>query len=852
MTPTVTATSTSTGTSTATSTVTMTSTMTPTPSGSPTSTPTTTSTPTNTVTPTGTSTSTITNSSTSTPSATPTGSPSSTPTTTSTPTHTVTPTGTGTMTATNSSTSTPTATPSGTTTMTITPTTTSTPSPTVTSTNTSTPTYTVTPTGTSTPSATVTASPTATSTPTMTSTITSTPTPSNTVTPTFTSTMTPTTTATPTQSPSNTTTPTFTSTMTPTTTATPSHTPSSTATSSLTMTATSTMTSTNTPSTTPTSTPSVTPTITQTRTSTPTSTSSSTSTPSPSGTTTQTATPTMTSTPEISMILQITYEQDDIIDRLNDINDVSGVASTNSTTSRKKVGGKSGDYTGSNTTQIPTLTKLNDKDEFTIMMWLHFDASGVGTLFEGNMYGIENGTMKISLVTDLFNNLYLYFHGYYNNTFGYYQQDISSSVFNTWFHLGITYKNGIMAFYIDGQIPVSNIVTTNWQTDFKLISDGFNLAPSYDGYIDMLEIYNYGMMSPEFNVRYIEQYLTPTPTSTLTLTPTMTPTGTPERFNSARLIFQGLKTISSIKAGVTIPGDPGPVGIAFSDTYTNFNTAIDGKYLFILFKSALLRWTLSSNWDITTISGTPQMVTSSGLGMDANVSGFEDLAFNYDGTELYVIQRDDELFPNGYRNDDKVFKYTLSTAWDLTSLTKDTTELWLDPNGSYTNVAGEPRPRALDYVENVFTNDKYLYVSGNVNDKVYRYAFTTWTNSPTATSNQLPLQFFWTGAAELYTIHSIRVSPIGTKLVAIDITDDSLTGYTNSQNMVYQFDFGTQYDVTTLTNELDLGTGVFNELNGRKHLVNATQPKGLYINRWGGDKMFIVDFTQETLYEYSI
>ena len=70
--------------------------------------------------------------------------------------------------------------------------------------------------------------------------------------------------------------------------------------------------------------------------------------------------------------------------------------------------------------------------------------------------------------------------------------------------------------------------------------------------------------------------------------------------------------------------------------------------------------------------------------------------------------------------------------------------------------------------------------------------------------------------------------------------------------MVYQFDFGTQYDVTTLTNELDLGTGVFNELNGRKHLVNATQPKGLYINRWGGDKMFIVDFTQETLYEYSI
>ena len=221
---------------------------------------------------------------------------------------------------------------------------------------------------------------------------------------------------------------------------------------------------------------------------------------------------------------------------------------------------------------------------------------------------------------------------------------------NTWFHLAITYKNGTLEFYVDGQIPVSNAFTNNWQTDFKLTTDGFKIgrgtdnstATFYDGYIDMLEIYNYGMSSQELNLRYIEQYTTPTPTPTLTLTPTNTPTGTPERYNSSRLVFQGSKTLSSITSGVTIPGDPGPVGLAFSDTYTNFNTAIDGKYMYVLFKHALLRFTLTTNWDISSISGTPQMVTSSGLGIDANVTGFEDIALNYDGTELYLIQRDDK------------------------------------------------------------------------------------------------------------------------------------------------------------------------------------------------------------------
>tara|TARA_R110000822_G_scaffold63885_4_gene156932 strand:- start:106 stop:4341 length:4236 start_codon:yes stop_codon:yes gene_type:complete len=63
-------------------------------------------------------------------------------------------------------------------------------------------------------------------------------------------------------------------------------------------------------------------------------------------------------------------------------------------------------------------------------------------------------------------------------------------------------------------------------------------------------------------------------------------------------------------------------------------------------------WTLSTAWDITTASYV------SATSLPTKSAGCNDIFFNSTGTELYV---DDNT-------DDKIYKYTLSTAWDVTSV----------------------------------------------------------------------------------------------------------------------------------------------------------------------------------------
>ena len=68
--------------------------------------------------------------------------------------------------------------------------------------------------------------------------------------------------------------------------------------------------------------------------------------------------------------------------------------------------------------------------------------------------------------------------------------------------------------------------------------------------------------------------------------------------------------------------------------------------------SSIKYWTLSTAWDITSASYV------SATTLPTKTAGCNDLSFNSAGTQLYV---DDNT-------DDKIYKYTLSTAWDVTSV----------------------------------------------------------------------------------------------------------------------------------------------------------------------------------------
>lgn len=236
-----------------------------------------------------------------------------------------------------------------------------------------------------------------------------------------------------------------------------------------------------------------------------------------------------------------------------------------------------------------------------------------------------------------------------------------------------------------------------------------------------------------------------------------------------------------MNSGLSINNDI-PTGIAFSENFGGSDTN-NGTKMYILYLSELVEYNLSTAWDPMTATWS-KVKTNSQLSIESNVTGFTDLSFNYDGTELYLTQRDDNLFPDGYRNADKLFKYSLSTPWDIDTISF-VDSLWFDPGASVLDTAGEGKPRALDYVED--GNNKYVFVSGGLQSKIYRYDITnSFTFSDDSIAHQdLPVLYHWSGAGDLYNVQSLRVDVYGKRLVLIDGTAESTTGFTKSENMVY-------------------------------------------------------------------
>jgi len=94
---------------------------------------------------------------------------------------------------------------------------------------------------------------------------------------------------------------------------------------------------------------------------------------------------------------------------------------------------------------------------------------------------------------------------------------------------------------------------------------------------------------------------------------------------------------------------------------------------------------LGTAWDITTLSSTTNTMSISA----ETASAPGDLCLSPDGTKVFV-----------WANDNKVYRYDLSVAWDLTSKTYVSASpatigsfgLWVSPDGSrlYSETAGSP------------------------------------------------------------------------------------------------------------------------------------------------------------------
>jgi DNA-binding beta-propeller fold protein YncE len=110
---------------------------------------------------------------------------------------------------------------------------------------------------------------------------------------------------------------------------------------------------------------------------------------------------------------------------------------------------------------------------------------------------------------------------------------------------------------------------------------------------------------------------------------------------------------------------------------------------------SVYQYSMSTAWNLST--GSYDSVSLNVTSQDGSPS---DIVFKPDGTKLFVLGADN----------DSVYQYSLSNAWDLSTASYDSV--------SFSISSEETNPRALA----LKADGKKFYVGGNVNDTVYQYS----------------------------------------------------------------------------------------------------------------------------------
>jgi DNA-binding beta-propeller fold protein YncE len=153
-----------------------------------------------------------------------------------------------------------------------------------------------------------------------------------------------------------------------------------------------------------------------------------------------------------------------------------------------------------------------------------------------------------------------------------------------------------------------------------------------------------------------------------------------------------LATIStSASASFSVATQDGtPTALAFKS---------DGTAMYVLGNGndTIFQYTLSTAWNVSTASYASK--SFSAASQDNQVQG---MSFKPDGSELYVV---------GYTND-TIYKYSLSTAWDISTASYTST--------SFSVSTQEANPSAI-----AFNNDGTKMYIGGLTNAVYQYSTAT-------------------------------------------------------------------------------------------------------------------------------
>ena len=141
----------------------------------------------------------------------------------------------------------------------------------------------------------------------------------------------------------------------------------------------------------------------------------------------------------------------------------------------------------------------------------------------------------------------------------------------------------------------------------------------------------------------------------------------------------------------------GPFGLFFkpdgTKMYVQSSTPTD----------VVLQYSLSTAWDVSTAS-----YDSVTFDVSTQAPGPYGIDFKPDGTKMYVVD---------IVNEEAVFQYTLSTAWDLSTASYDSI--------SFTFSSQDISPRSAVFGD----NGTKLYMGGLQNDSIYQYSTVGYTQT---------------------------------------------------------------------------------------------------------------------------
>jgi hypothetical protein len=228
----------------------------------------------------------------------------------------------------------------------------------------------------------------------------------------------------------------------------------------------------------------------------------------------------------------------------------------------------------------------------------------------------------------------------------------------------------------------------------------------------------------------------------------------------------------------------------------------DGLSMFVIGSStdSIYQYTLSSAFDITTVTYT---------GNSFDVSGQDviptDIFFSPDGLNMFVI---------GLVND-RVYQYTLSSAFDITT-------------ASYTGNSLDISTEENESKDVFFSPDGLnMFIVGFTNDRVYQYTLSSAFDITTAsyTGNSLDVSD-QDGAPQglFFSSDGLNMSMIGT------ITDS-----------IYQYTLSSAFDITTVTytgNSLDVSD-------------QDISPSDIFFSP-DGLNMFVIGFNTDSVFQYTL